>query len=139
MDILELSRSKPTDPERLLEAMVKDQYEAILAAYRNHWTWAEIAESLIPADWLKELTVRQIPSRMTWYAGEIKRHVQDIYNRQVADADAQTPDGQRREKNRRLMQEYAELCAAAAALSDQVPFPHIDYGYGDQHEPDHTD
>ena len=137
MDILELSQCKPTDPERLLRAMVEDEYEAILAAYRNRWAWAEIAEILIPADWLKELTVRQIPPSMTGYATAIKKHAEDVYNRKAAQAEAQTPDGLRQGKNKRLVREYVELCAVAGELSGQIPAPHIDYG--DQHEPDHAD
>ena len=137
MDIIELAQSKPTDPDRLLKAMVKDNYEAILAAHWNDWTWAEIAESLIPAGWLEGLTARKMPSRMTGYADAIKKHVEDIYSRNAHKAEAQTPDGLRQEKNRRLVREYVELCAEAGELSGQVPYPHVDYG--ESYEPDHTD
>jgi hypothetical protein len=124
MDIVELAQGNPTDQPRLLEALVKDNYESIVSAYMNRWTWAEITESLIPTDWLDGLTARQISSRMAGYAVDVERHTKKL-------------NKLRQEKNKRLVREYVELCAAAGELSGQIPCPHIDYG--ESHEPEHTD
>lgn len=137
MDIVELAQGNPTDQPRLLEALVKDNYESIVSAYMNRWTWAEITESLIPTDWLDGLTARQISSRMAGYAVDVERHTKKLNKQQIADAEAQTPDGVRQEKNKRLVREYVELCAEAGELSGQIPCPNIDYG--ESHEPDRVD
>ena len=137
MDILELSRSKPTDHARLLEAMVESHYENIVKAYQNGWTWKEITESLVPAEWLEGFTARQIPQQIANYAVAVESHAKKMNKQQIADAEAQTPDGLRQAANRRLIREYVELCAVAGDLSGQIPCPHIDYG--ESHEPDHVD